>query len=68
MNGSEKKTAILVALVKAGIVDLDSFADGIVKRLPADFDANNLGPDLGASGGSLVGPWFVLVGAEHLDQ
>lgn len=68
MNDAEKKTAVLVALVKAGIVDLDSFADGLVERLPKDFDANNLGPDLGASGGSLIGPWFALVGAEHLES
>ncbi|EJL57840.1 hypothetical protein PMI09_00815 [Rhizobium sp. CF122] len=62
MNDAEKKTAVLVALVKAGIVDLDSFADGLVERLPADFNPNDLGPDLGGSAGSLVGPWFVLAG------
>lgn len=65
MTDAEKKTAVLVALVKAGIVDLDSFADGLVKRLPADFDPGDLGPGLGGSGGSLVGPWYVLVGAEE---
>ncbi len=65
MTDAEKKTAVLVALVKAGIVDLDSFADGVVKRLPTDFNPNDVGPDLGASGGSLVGPWFVLIGVKE---
>jgi hypothetical protein len=59
MTDAEKKTAVLVALVKAGIVDLNSFADGLVKRLPADFDPNNPSPELGGTG-SLVGPWYVL--------
>jgi hypothetical protein len=69
VTDAEKKTAVLVALVKAGIVDLDSFADGLVKRLPANFDPNNPGtPELGSSGGSLVGPWYVLVGTESLEQ
>jgi hypothetical protein len=65
MTDAEKKTAVLVALVKAGIVDLDSFADGLVKRLPADFNPNDLGPELGGSAGSLVGHWYVFVGGEE---
>ena len=68
MASTDKKTAVLVALVKSGVVDLDSLADGIVKRMPAGFDTGNLNPDLGASAGGLVGRWFVLVGEEHLEQ
>jgi len=64
MTDAEKKKAVLVALVKADIVDLDSFADGLVKRLPPDFNPDDLGPDLGASAGSLIGRWFVLIGSE----
>lgn len=62
MTDAEKKTAILVALVKTGVVDLDSLANSVVKRLPPKFDADNLDPDLGASSGILVGRWFVLGG------
>ncbi len=64
MTDAEKKTAVLVALVKAGVVDLDSLADGVVKRLPRGFDTNNLDPDLGNSTGALVGRWFVFIGTE----
>ncbi|EJL57839.1 hypothetical protein PMI09_00814 [Rhizobium sp. CF122] len=65
MTNSEKKTAVLVALVKSGIVDLESLADGIVERLPTDFNMDNLGPDLGSSTGALVGRWYVYVGTEE---
>jgi|SwirhisoilCB2_FD_contig_21_63727241_length_247_multi_4_in_0_out_0_1 hypothetical protein len=61
---AEKKTAVLVELVKGGVVDLDSLADGIVKRLPAEFDPNNpTATQLGA-GACLVGRWYVYVAVD----
>jgi hypothetical protein len=65
MTDAEKKTAVLVALVRIGIVDLDSLAHGAIKRLPTGFDVNNLSPDLGSSSGILVGRWYVLGGGEE---
>ncbi|MFG1345506.1 hypothetical protein V5F59_11480 [Xanthobacter autotrophicus DSM 431] len=70
MTDAEKKTAVLVALVKAGVVDLESLANGIVKNLPAEFEAanlaTNLDPDLGAaSSGTIVGRWCVY---NHQEQ
>jgi hypothetical protein len=47
LTDAEKKTALLVQLVKSGVVDLSSIADAGVKALPADFDLNN--PDLGGT-------------------
>ncbi len=64
MTNPDKKTAVLVALVQAGVVDLESIADRIAKDLPA----GSLDPDLGASFGGLVGRWYVFVGEEHLTQ
>ena len=67
---AEKKTAVLVELVKAGVVDLSSFADSVVKRLPADFDPNNpnvppgTGLGGGATFGSFIGPWYVSEGTK----
>lgn len=62
MTEDEKKTAVLVALVKTGIVDLDSLANGIVEKFPTDFDPDDLNPDLGGSSGVCVGRWYVLAG------
>jgi hypothetical protein len=67
VTDAEKKTAVLVALVKTGIVDLDSLSNGLVKRLPADWDPNKP-PELGGSLGALVGPWYVLAGGTNLEQ
>ncbi len=63
LTDSEKKTAVLVSLVKTGVVDLNSLADEVVKRLPADFDPNNP-PQLGASSGTVAGLWFVYRGSQ----
>lgn len=64
MTNTDKKTAVLVALVQAGVVDLESLANKIAKKLPA----GALDPDLGASFGGLVGRWYVFVGEEHLTE
>jgi len=61
LTNAEKKSAVLVELVKNGVVDLNTIADHMVQLLPADFDPSN--PDLGgSSSGILVGRWFVLGG------
>jgi hypothetical protein len=59
LTDQEKKTAVLVALVKEGVVDLNTLADDVVKRLPPDFDPNNP-PQIGGSGAGFIGPWFAI--------
>lgn len=54
MTEEEKRTAVLVALVKEGITDLDSLAKEVVKRLP-----ENWRPD-DEEKKELAGTWFVL--------
>ena len=61
MTDEEKKTAVLVELVKAGVVDLNSIADQLVKKLPPDWDPNN--PQLGA-GACLAGRWYIYVAVD----
>lgn len=68
LTDAEKKTAVLVQLVKSGVVDLESFVDQAVKNMPADFDPDNPGLGSGAHGGAgcLIGPWCVVSGL-HTD-
>jgi len=62
LTDAQKKTAVLVELVKSGVVDLNSMADQLVQKLPADFDPS-APPQLGGmSAGTFVGRWFVLGG------
>jgi hypothetical protein len=61
LTDAQKKTEMLVQLVKSGVVDLESLADQVVKNMPADYDPSS--PNLGSSGGSIFGPWYVVVGA-----
>lgn len=62
LTDAQKKTAVLVQLVKNGVVDLNSIADQAVKNLPADHDPNN--PDLGGEDwGVVAGRWYAFFGA-----
>lgn len=53
MTDDEKRTAVLIALVKEGVTDLDSLANALVKKLSPDWRPDDEGKEL-------CGIWFVL--------